>query len=342
MTCHDARESLSAFLDEALAPDERRAVEAHLEGCAECRRELGRLRRTVTLLHRVEPARAPVGFVDRVVEAARPRPWYRRAAAAVFLPLSVKLPVEATALVMVALLAVYVFERTPALQEAAREQAPRREEPSAQHSARQLEPSVRRPAPTQTPPPARSPAPEPRGQDRRDPSTYRDVGPPAPVPPPAAPVPTEPPLPAAPPPVVATPPPPAKTEPPSETMVGSGARPETESRQKSAERAADSVRAAPAAPRLAAKRAQAPADVIARVAVKDRDAAERELTQLIARVGGSAGPRRQEDDATVVEALIPQARYGEFSQGLAQIGDWRVEAERPDLPAQMRIILRLQ
>ena len=74
MTCHDARERLSAYLDDALAPDERRDVAAHLEGCAECRRELARLDATVALLRRVEPARAPVGFVDRVVEAARPRP----------------------------------------------------------------------------------------------------------------------------------------------------------------------------------------------------------------------------------------------------------------------------
>jgi hypothetical protein len=141
---------------------------------------------------------------------------------------------------------------------------------------------------------------------------------------------------------VAAPPPGAKSEAPSETMVGRSARPEAESRQKAAEQAAEPGRATPAAPRLAAKRAQPSADVIARVAVKDRDAAERELTQLIARVGGSAAHRRREDDATVVEALIPQARYGEFSQGLAQIGEWHVEAERADLPAQMRVILRLQ
>jgi hypothetical protein len=131
MTCHDARERLSAYLDDALAPDERRDVAAHLEGCAECRRELARLDATVALLRRVEPARAPVGFVDRVVEAARPRPWYRRAAAAIFLPFSVKLPAEATALLMVALLAVYVFERTPALQEPARRLEPARETPAA-------------------------------------------------------------------------------------------------------------------------------------------------------------------------------------------------------------------
>jgi hypothetical protein len=44
----------------------------------------------------------------------------------------------------------------------------------------------------------------------------------------------------------------------------------------------------------------------------------------------------------VVEAVIPQPRYAEFSASLARIGPWRVEAERPDLPAQVRVILRLQ
>jgi hypothetical protein len=335
MTCHDARESLSAFLDEALAPDERRGVEAHLEGCAECRRELERLRQTVALLHRVEPARAPVGFVDRVAAAARPRPWYRRAAAAVFLPLSIKLPVEATALVMVALLAVYVFERTP-LQQAAREEAPRQEEPSAQLADKvaRPEPSGRRPAPA-------APAPGVRGQDRRDALTYRDVPPTAPTPPPAVSVPVPPPPAAAPPPVAATQPG-AKTETPSETKVGSVAPPEAESRQKAAEGAARSLGTDSTAPRLAAKRAQPSADVIARVAVKDRDAAGRDLAQLITRVGGSETQRRQEGDTTIVEALIPQARYAEFSESLARIGPWQVEAERPDLPAQVRVILRLQ
>jgi len=322
MTCHDARESLSSLLDEALAPDERREVEAHLEGCVECRLELERLRQTVALLHRVEPARAPVGFVDRVAAAAAPRPWYRRAAAAVFLPLSVKLPVEVTALVMVALLAVYVFERTPALQQAAREEASGKEEPRARLADKVEGPvqAGRRLAPT---------AQAPRGEDRRDALTSRDAPAAAPPPPPVASVPAPPPPVAAPAPVAPAPPA-AKTEAPSETKVGSVASPEAENRQKAAE------------PRLAAKRAQPSADVIARVAVKDRDAAERDLAQLIARVGGSETQRRQEADSTIVEALIPQARYAEFSESLARIGPWQVEAERPDLPAQVRVILRLQ
>src|SRR5712692_6771305 len=330
MTCEDARESLSAYLDEALAPDERSLVDAHLEGCVECRRELVALRGTVALLQRVEPARAPVGFVDRVVAAARPRPWYRRVADAVLLPLSIKLPLEATAVVMVGLLAVYLFERTPELQQAAREVAPR-PEPAAPVKEKPVElladKATRPPAPAA---PARAEAP--RSQELNPQITASPPAASAPAPPAAS----------APPPGAK---PEAKTEAaPSENVAGV-ARPEAEGRQKdqkALQPSADSARAAPSSARLAAKRAVPPADVVARVAVKDRDAAELELAALIARVGGSVTERRHEDEATVVEAVIPQPRYAEFSASLARIGPWRVEAERPDLPAQVRVILRLQ
>jgi Putative zinc-finger len=125
MTCHDARERFSEWVDDALPPDERAAVAAHLETCADCRRELDRVSGTVALLRRMERPRAPVGFVDRVLEAARPTPWPARLLRRVFVPLRVKLPAEAAALLLVAGLAVYVFQGTPELQQSARQETPR-------------------------------------------------------------------------------------------------------------------------------------------------------------------------------------------------------------------------
>ena len=339
MTCHDARESLSAYLDEALAPEERREVAAHLETCADCRRELARLVQTVALLRRVEPARAPVGFVDRVTEAARPRPWYRRAAGAIFVPFSVKLPAEATALVMVALLAVYVFERTPALQESARQEPPALET---------MHEKVAGPARVEPSPPrfAESPGIErKREQDRRDTGgTAPGLAPPAP----ASPKPDAAPAPPLPTPRSETTPAPSAPAPPAPAgaRVGGELAKEAESRraenrQPPTESSADAARGAAPASRLAAKRAAPSADVVAGVAVRDRDAAERDLSDLIARVGGRETGRRREEEATVVEAIVPQARYAEFTQGLARVGAWRLEAERPDLPAQVHVILRL-
>ena len=359
MSCHDARESLSAFLDEALAPDERRQVAAHLEGCPDCRRELARLEQTVALLRRVEPARAPVGFVDRVLEAARPRPWYRRAAASVFLPFSVKLPAEATALVMVALLAVYVFERTPALQESARTQ-PEVREASREKTARPAPPTAltdrfARDSSSGERPPESKARPLEKDQERREAPTARErIASEADAPKQeAAPTPAAPRLDAAPPaaaPPAATAPsapaaPAPGAAPPASTVEGALQRSQAENRQAPVPPPAEGSRGAPTAPSspgLAAKRAAPSADAVTGIAVRDRDAAERDLAELIARVGGRETGRRREEEATVVEAVVPQARYAEFTQSLGRLGAWRVEAERSDLPAQVHVILRLQ
>jgi hypothetical protein len=79
-------------------------------------------------------------------------------------------------------------------------------------------------------------------------------------------------------------------------------------------------------------------DVIGLLRVTDRDAAWRDLAALLVRVGGSelGSPR----DFTLL-ALIPQARYGEFAEGLSQIGAWQLEAGRSPLPDHVRMTIRL-
>src|SRR5213593_699944 len=120
MTCHDAREQFSALVDDALATEERAAVDAHLATCADCRRELQRFRDTVALVRAVGPVRAPAGFVDRALEAARPVPWYRRLVRGLFLPWPVKLPMEAAAIVLVAVGVALVYRGAPEIQQSAR------------------------------------------------------------------------------------------------------------------------------------------------------------------------------------------------------------------------------
>ena len=124
MSCADNRLLHSALLDGELSAAERDQVEAHLATCADCTAELAALARTLGMLHALPAARAPLGFVDRVLEAARPLPWHRRLGRRLFQPLRVKLPLEAAAVVLVALGAVYVFQATPELQHAARQEQP--------------------------------------------------------------------------------------------------------------------------------------------------------------------------------------------------------------------------
>ena len=150
MTCEQVREQLSAHLDDAPASAARAELEGHLAGCAACRRELDRLRATVGLVAGLGPVHAPAGFVDRVVEAAYRRPWSRRLRDALLLPWRTKVPLEAAALLLVALGAVHLFERTPEVQERAAGRAGAVRVPEA--------PAVRAPSPGPPPPSDASPA----------------------------------------------------------------------------------------------------------------------------------------------------------------------------------------
>lgn len=314
MTCHDARELFSALLDDALHASERAALDTHLAGCAECRRELERFRGTVALLHAVEPARAPAGFVDRVLAAARPAPWHRRLARAVFLPWPVKLPLEAAAIVLVGAAVALVFRATPELDQMARVEPP----PRATEAPRGVEPAAPPPAEAPAPRPAAEPEPpaEPRTRDK-----VADAAAPRREYAPALGAPREAPL--------------AKRDLEAPKSTGEGER----ARQLEG-RSAPAEKKAPAPAGLVAPLALTTpprADVAGRLAVADRDAAERALAQLLARVRGREVARRTVPGGAVVEVALPRAAFPEFARGLEAIGRWQPARAPGDLPAEVRV-----
>ena len=349
MNCHDAREWFSGWVDETLTAEEHAALAAHLAGCADCQHELRRFRGTVALLARVERPQAPAGFAARVVDAVRPIPWHRRLVARLFLPLSVKLPAEAAAVLLVGGLAVYLFERTPALQQAARQEVSRPEPPAPE-------------APMPTPPPAAAPPeshPGPVAEVQRkaeskpksEVTTDRHVAELAPAkelgktgeappPPPAA---------ASTPDLVTggqkdtaaagAPVARAPAAPPAESPARLS--PIVKGRGDSAaEKATRAPAQLPLAPR-AAMNALPAADVTGRLTVKDRGAAESALAELITHAGGALVSRRAESDGTLMDVVVPRARYAEFTQGLARIGTWLPQSEPAVLPPEVRVTLRL-
>ena len=118
MTCDEIRALFSDVADARLAPGEQAAWDAHLATCADCRREWASFQRTLGLLQGLPRHRAPDGFVDRVMTAAYPQPWPRRLARRLFVPLRVKVPLEAAALALLAVTGVYLVQRTPEMQQA--------------------------------------------------------------------------------------------------------------------------------------------------------------------------------------------------------------------------------
>ncbi len=110
MNCLEARKYFANLLDHS--SDERlRKVNDHLAACARCRQELAAVaacRRLVSALPPVEP---PAGFTSRVMAevrdtAHRSNLWQR-----LFSPLQLKLPLQATAVVLIGVLAVFIYQK---------------------------------------------------------------------------------------------------------------------------------------------------------------------------------------------------------------------------------------
>ena len=73
MLCNDVQDSLKVYIDGAMGPEQRRAVEAHLQSCANCRAALERIDRLAVVLLDAKPPPVPPGFASRVMLAAKSR-----------------------------------------------------------------------------------------------------------------------------------------------------------------------------------------------------------------------------------------------------------------------------
>ncbi len=74
--CDDASQRLAELADGALAPPERRALEAHIDACPACRAQLAALREALAAA-----ASAPAGAVDDATQDALLqtfRAWHAR------------------------------------------------------------------------------------------------------------------------------------------------------------------------------------------------------------------------------------------------------------------------
>lgn len=81
--------------------------------------------------------------------------------------------------------------------------------------------------------------------------------------------------------------------------------------------------------------------VVGRLSAKDRSAAERDFTALLAGVGGTELGRSRRDRFTAVQVVVPRSRYDDFAQGLARIGSWRPEAAFSPLPDAVHMTIRV-
>jgi len=111
MNCDEIQAQLSEYLDRSLGAAPMALVEEHLAACPPCREETELLSETIGQVAALPLVEPPLGFTQRVMAHVReiepqPRLWQR-----VFLPLRQKLPVQATALVVLGILGAYLLQK---------------------------------------------------------------------------------------------------------------------------------------------------------------------------------------------------------------------------------------
>jgi hypothetical protein len=124
MNCEEVQEQLSEYLETLLDSSAVRTIDIHLAACARCTEmlaDLAQCQRLVAALPQVEP---PVGFVTRVMaqvnESASQSPWWERW----LLPLRLNVPLQATAVVLVGVLSVYLLQKEPSQKQVLQSTAP--------------------------------------------------------------------------------------------------------------------------------------------------------------------------------------------------------------------------
>ena len=111
--CSRMEEQLSAYIDGELSAGEAMQLERHLAGCRDCAALLADLRRTKDLVGKVEEIEPPPLFTQKIMagvraEAEPPRGLIQK----LFRPIHIKIPLEALAACLVAVLAVYIYNAT--------------------------------------------------------------------------------------------------------------------------------------------------------------------------------------------------------------------------------------
>lgn len=152
MECQHVREKLSGYLEGALTGEEKRLVKEHLESCNSCQGALKDLEKTRDLLGNLEKVEPPAWMTQKIMARVREEADRRKGIFhKIFYPLHIKIPIEALAMVFIAVIAVYVYRAVePEIKQAAvplPASSPAREEKASRADEKPFSPRL-----TQKPP----------------------------------------------------------------------------------------------------------------------------------------------------------------------------------------------
>jgi hypothetical protein len=111
MECKDIQKRLSAYIDKSVSPQQKTAIDKHLKQCQRCRRDLADLKKTITYVRQLEEVEPPRWLAQQVMAQVRAEAEEKPGIIKrLFYPLHIKLPLEAIAVIFVAVGAIYIFK----------------------------------------------------------------------------------------------------------------------------------------------------------------------------------------------------------------------------------------
>ncbi len=117
MDCHDVTNRFSDLRDGRLGGQGLAELEEHLGTCLACRQEWAEFQKAIDALRGMGAVEPGPGFAARVQAAIETPPWHRRLGRWLFVPWRIKLPLEAAALVVLAIGTVFIYHRTPEMRQ---------------------------------------------------------------------------------------------------------------------------------------------------------------------------------------------------------------------------------
>ena len=111
MNCPEIQERLSAFIDGIVPPEEKMLIEDHLKLCSKCNKSLADLRKTIDYVHSLEDIEPPAWLRQKIIAAIEPEAKPKKGILKkLFYPLYIKLPIEAAAVILIAVTALHIFK----------------------------------------------------------------------------------------------------------------------------------------------------------------------------------------------------------------------------------------
>ena len=112
MNCSEIESRLCAYRDELLPPEEKDRIEKHISTCVQCGKALADLKRTADLLRDLEAVEPPPFFAEKIMARVREDAGRKRGIRRwLFHPLHIKAPIQAIAMILIAVSAIYVYQK---------------------------------------------------------------------------------------------------------------------------------------------------------------------------------------------------------------------------------------